>query len=90
MIIKVDLPEYDDENGLDVFWEKNGKFKIDVSMEEVVLSANTEGLISFAKQMLYLAYNQLPQGSHIHYDSFFTGCNPEFCFIIEKKEDICQ
>ena len=72
MRIEIEIPEYD-YSGVDVFWEKNAKYNISCYDDEVVLAANKEGLISLAKQMLYFAYNDLPKGSHVHFDSFFTG-----------------
>ncbi len=85
MRIMVDIPDYDG-NGLDVIWETNSKYVIRVQNNDVVISANKSGLISLAKQMLYMAHNNLPTGSHVHYDSFFTKMNNE-CFelIIEKE-----
>ena len=71
MKIVIELPDYDG-NGIDVIWDENSKCRITVYDGEVGLSANREGLIAIAKQMLYMAYNDLPEGSHIHYDSFFT------------------
>ena len=87
MNIKLELPDYDGE-AIDVIWEKNGKFDVDVSDDEVLIKANNAGLISFAKQMLYLAYNNVGDGSHIHFDVFFTQCRPKYGLIIEKNEDV--
>jgi hypothetical protein len=87
MRIVLEIPDYDG-NSLDVIWEADSKYEISVQKNSVVISANKDGLISLAKQMLYMAHNDLPSGSHVHYDSFFTkgsnGC-PEL--IVEKKED---
>lgn len=71
MKINIELPDYDG-NALDVIWENNSKCKVSSDNESVNISANKEALISIAKQMLYLAYNDLSNGAHIHYDSFFT------------------
>ncbi len=84
MKITVDLPDYDG-NGLDVIWENESYYTLDVYESTVVFSANKQALISFAKQMLYMAYNDLPIGSHIHFDEFFTKLhNLNYEFIIEK------
>lgn len=84
MKVIVDIPNYDG-NGLDVIWENGSNYAISVEENSVVVSANKSGLISLAKQMLYLAHNDLPTGSHIHYDSFFTHINNEdFELVIEK------
>lgn len=85
MQITVDIPNYDG-NGLDVIWETDSKYAISIKNNNVVISANKSGLVSLAKQMLYMAYNNLPRGSHVHYDSFFTGINDnDFQLIIEKE-----
>ena len=58
------------------------------TFEVTVLSANKKGLISLAKQMLYLANNDFHcSGAHIHFDSFFTKMdNAKYDLIIEKTE----
>ena len=87
MKIYVDIPDYDG-NGLDVIWENDAKYSISVNDNNVVVSANKSGLISFAKQMLYMAYNDLHKGSHVHYDDFFTKIKTnDFELIIEKLID---
>ena len=86
MKIILDIPDYDGDS-IDVVWEDGSNYFIMVNDNNVVLSANNNALVSIAKQMLYFAYNNLPQGSHIHYDSFFTKMNIEkYELIIEKRE----
>ena len=88
MKIIVDIPNYDG-NGLDVIWETGSKYSVSVEANNVVISANKSGLVSLAKQMLYMAYNNLTTGSHIHYDSFFTRMTDEdFELVIEKEVDL--
>ena len=85
MKITVDIPDYDG-NGIDVIWEDNSKYSIRVHDNDIVISANKSGLISLSKQMLYMAHNNLPEGSHVHYDKFFTKMNDEkYELVIEKK-----
>ena len=85
--INIDIPDYDG-NGLDVIWEAEAKYSISVNDNSVVVLANKIGLISLAKQMLYMAYNELPKGSHVHFDSFFTQSNDnDFELVIEKEID---
>ena len=86
MIVKIDLPDYD-ENGIDIIWEEGSRYHIMVSKETVEITANKNALISIAKQMLYLAYNDLPSGSHVHLDSFFTGQQQDVELTIAKMED---
>lgn len=86
MKIIVDIPDFDG-NGLDVIWEEGSNYRVSIEANSVVISANKTGLTSLAKQMLYLAYNEVPAGSHIHYDSFFTKRDPEDIEIVIVKED---
>lgn len=85
MKIVVDIPNYDG-SGLDVIWENGSKYMLNIEGDHVVISANRGGLISIAKQMLYMAYNDLPAGSHIHYDSFFTKRNETNIELVIEKE----
>ena len=66
-----DIPHYDG-TAFDVIWGKSAHQSIHTDEHLVVVSASKDGLISLAKQMLYMAYNDLPYGSHVHFDSFFT------------------
>ena len=80
MKITLDIPDYDG-NGIDVIWETDSKYTITIADNNVVISANPNALLSIAKQMLYMAYHDLPKGSHIHYDSFFTKMNETLSFF---------
>ena len=83
MKIILDIPDYDGDS-LDVVWDNGSKYTINIADNSVVISANKGALVSIAKQMLYMAYNDIPEGSHVHYDSFFTKINEEFELVIEK------
>ncbi len=87
MIVKIDLPDYD-ENGIDIIWEEGSRYHIMVSKETVEITANKNALISIAKQMLYLAYNDLPSGSHVHLDSFFTGQQQDVELTIARLDNV--
>ena len=87
MRIKIDIPDYDGE-GLDVIWDAGSRYAIRVDGDCVSITANKEGFISLAKQMLYMAHNDLPMGSHIHLDSFFTKMdNQEYELVIGKEQE---
>ena len=47
-------------------WVDGFEIKTAVVNDEIIISANTEGLLSLAKQLTALAH-EVP-GSHIHYD----------------------
>ncbi len=86
MKITLDIPEYDG-NAIDVIWENNAKYDLTTFDGEAVLKANKEALISFAKQMLYFAHNDITEGSHVHYGSFFTGKEQKNELIIEITKE---
>lgn len=72
MNINLSIPDYDG-NAIDVIWDQNASYTIKLDERSVLLTANKQGLVSLAKQMLYMAYNDLPCGSHVHFDSFFIN-----------------
>lgn len=86
MKLKITIPDYDGE-AMDVIWQDNSYYSMEVFDDEIQIRANSIGLISIAKQMLYMAYNDLPKGSHIHYDEFFTKINNKYSLVIEKMDD---
>ena len=86
MKICVDIPEYDGK-GIDVIWEKNSKYCIEINGNQIALRGNKDALVSLAKQMLYLANDDIQHGTHVHFNSFFTGNSEEENeLIIEKTE----
>lgn len=68
MEMRIDIPTYKPENGLSITWQDG--FEIIVSYEAgtTVIRANKAGLISLATQFLTLAQDNVPAGTHIHYD----------------------
>ncbi len=72
MKIGIEIPDYE-QDGIDVIWERNADYRVYVYNDSIHLVANAEALESFAKQMLYLAQEGVPKGSHVHFDQFFTG-----------------
>ena len=85
MKVNIDIPDYDGA-GIDVIWEEGSKYTLKMFENEAVLLANRNALISLAKQMLYLAYNDFEcRGTHVHLDDFFTNTT-ESVLIIEKDD----
>lgn len=75
MTIHVDIPEYDG-GWVEVFWEDHAKYKTELSHDGIVIYGNKAAFYSFARQMLYFCFNNIPSGSHVHFDDFFckNGC----------------
>ena len=85
MKIELDIPDFDG-NAIDIIWNECAIVEPYCVDDQIVIKANSEGLISLAKQMVYLAINQVGKGSHVHLDSFFLGKN-NFELVIEKAEN---
>ena len=84
MILKVEVPDFDG-NAMDVVWEENAQYIADVFRNNIIIKANNQGLMSLAKQMIYMAISDLPAGSHVHYDGFYIDhIEGQFELIIEK------
>ena len=65
-------------------WENGFTVKVSVEENTVVISANSEGLLSLASQLTALANEST--GSHIHYDEYNSLENNSSEMIIEKTE----
>lgn len=85
MNIKLTLPDYDG-NAIDVIWDDDSLIDINYKEGTVIIRGNHNGLMSLAKQMIYLAINNVAQGSHIHYDDFLLH-NAPIELIVEKMID---
>lgn len=82
MNIEINIPNFDG-NAIDVIWEKGAHVELGCEEEQILIRANREGLLSFAKQLMYLAVNEVASGGHVHYDSYFLG-DTQFELVIEK------
>lgn len=83
MDIKLSIPDYDG-NAVDVIWEERADYSVSIDENSVILTANKQGMLSLAKQMIYMAYSNIPDGSHVHYDSFFTnGTRTKYDLVLE-------
>ncbi len=67
---------------MNISWENGSIITVKVVNEEVVISANKEGLLSLAKQLSQLV--QQDQGSHIHYDKYNSLEEGSIDLIVEK------
>ena len=82
MKISIDVPPYSNDEGLDVIWESDGDFNIVISENEITLEANEKALLALGTQMIYLATQNVPNGSHVHYDD-------SFCKNLTSKIGLC-
>ncbi len=68
---------------MNIEWEDGFEIQVKIEQDQVVISANKEGLLSLANQLKALA--QTTDGSHIHYDSYNSLEEGSTELIIEKK-----
>lgn len=85
-----DIPEYNDSDGIEIFWEDGGHYELSLECDNcITLKANKNGLISLAKQMLYMAYNDFQGEGAVHFDPFFTKIeNMEFELTLVKDSEV--
>lgn len=57
MDMEMDIPEYNVNTGLRLCWSDGYSIKISTNDNEVIISANREGLLSLAHNLLNLAQN---------------------------------
>lgn len=84
MDMEIVVPEYNVNTGLRLCWSDGYSIKISTNDNEVIISANREGLLSLANHLLNWAQTEVSCGTHIHldeYNSLEDGSNP---IIIEK------
>lgn len=55
MDMEIDIPEYNVNTGLRLCWSDGYSIKISTNDNEVIISANREGLLSLANHLLNLA-----------------------------------
>ena len=67
---------------MEIEWVEGFKIKAIAGDNEIVLSANREGLLSLAKQLTALADGV--SGDHIHYDEYNSLEDGSAGMIIEK------
>ena len=70
MKISLDIPDYSPETGVILNWEDDAQIKVSVENEEVLIEANSDGLVSLANHLLNLAQPAVPPGAHIHLDEY--------------------
>ena len=86
MKVALDIPLYDSE-GVQRFWQDDSSLEISIYDKEILLLANGKALYSLALQMLYMAENDLPKGTHVHFDDFMCqGLKGDLELVIEKKD----
>lgn len=84
MEIKLNVSAYDPHEGIRLNWEDNYRISVDGSSGELVLSANSEGLLSLANHLAALAQPEVPAGTHIHLDAYNALEDGSADLVIQK------
>lgn len=70
-IVEIEIPDYSPTYGV-VPVSSDRDYHLNVQIEEhhqeVMITADKEGLIMLARHLLTLAQDEVPSGCHIHYD----------------------
>lgn len=74
------------KNGMmiELKWERGFKIKVEKNNNEVLISANKEGLISLANHLLTLSQDEIIEGAHIHLDEYNSLEENSLGIVIEK------
>ncbi|MFI5161412.1 MAG: hypothetical protein ACHQHN_09050 [Sphingobacteriales bacterium] len=84
MKITLEVTDYDKRTGLVGHWEDDSLIRTVYKDNEFLIQANKEGLISLAIQLLSLAQDNVPVGTHFHYDTWQSLEEGSVSFIIDK------
>ncbi|MNC44159.1 hypothetical protein D3C76_379190 [compost metagenome] len=84
MEIKIQIPKYSKDNGIEFVWEDNFTILAEKNADSIIIKANKEGLQSLAKHLLTLAQNEVPVDTHLHYDDF-NSLEDGSCEIVIQK-----
>jgi hypothetical protein len=63
---RVTVPAYEPGGALRFAWAEGFRIEVGASAGEVVIRANSAGLVSLAQHCLTLAQAAVPAGSHLH------------------------
>jgi hypothetical protein len=84
---RVTVPDYQPGGPLRFAWADGFRIEVDTSAGEVVIRANSAGLVSLAQHCLTLAQATVEPGSHLHLDAG-AGLEPGSTdLILERAAD---
>jgi hypothetical protein len=68
--VEIEVPKYSPKHGALPIWEENYRLDVQVDMQDgsVEIALDKGGLISLARHLLTFVQDEVPVGSHIHYD----------------------
>jgi len=85
MKIELTIPDFSPSTGLRTDWENAFILKSEITEGgEIRITGNQNGLISLARHLLTLAQPSVPQGYHLHYDTWNSLEEGSKELIVEK------
>ena len=88
-VLRTEIPDYDPAAGLRWPVVFGGLIEASDQAEEFVIRANPNGLRLMALQLLSMAQDGVPDGTHLHFDPPAQLEDGSRCFVIERiKRDI--
>jgi hypothetical protein len=86
MIVEIELPDYKALQGIHMVWEEGFTISAQIGPGGAVrIQGDRAGLISLARHLLTLAQEEVPTGSHIHYDQYNSLEDGSCELIFEKR-----
>lgn len=85
MKLTLSVPDYSPETGLICEFEDDYRIGVEINDDmSVCIKADKGGLVSLAKLMLTLSSDHVPDGTHMHFDSY-TSLEDGSCELIIAK-----
>jgi hypothetical protein len=87
MEITLKLNPYNPSTGISLTWQEGFRIEAYSQNNQVLIRANRAGLESLANHFLNLSQHNVPEGSHIHFDSGNSLEDGSSELIIERLKD---
>ncbi len=78
--------EYERNTGFVYTWYNNFSIKSEICNDTIHIEANKEGLLSLAANLISLAQDEVPEGTHIELDDYNSLEENSKNLIFERKD----
>ncbi len=87
MKFEIEVPNYTAEQGVGREWDEEYRIAVASYGTEVVIRANSAGLISLARHCLTLAQHDVANGFHFHYEVSFDHLEAGSVGLVIERDD---
>ena len=89
IMMEIFIPKYNSSDGVEIVLEDDHDIEcfFDNRFNEVVIRANAIGMFSFARILLQLAQDEVPEGETVHLDENIFSNNNAVRIVIKKCAD---